>query len=313
LHKEGKLLSPTYSELCEFPNNWYQSFGLICVGFVLVLIKMADDNDGTMIKLKSNNYSLWKTLMEDLLYCKDLYDPIELKCVKSAGKEEAEWKKLDRKACGMIRRFVDISVIHHVAHETEAYSMWKKLEGMFERKTAQNKALLIRKMMNLKYHEGKSVAEHLNNFQEICNQLTISKVKLGDEVQALILLGSLPDSWETLVVSLSNSTKEEEMSLALVKDSILSEEARRKEQGISSSESEVLVTEHRGKSKSRKEIVCFYCEKPGHIQKECRKWKRDQAQGKVAEKNNVKDNTISLAYDGELFVLYDDATFDPVC
>ncbi|KAL6350136.1 hypothetical protein AAG906_004074 [Vitis piasezkii] len=32
------------------------------------------------------------------------------------------------------------------------------------------------------------------------------KLKVNDEVQALLLLSSLPDSWETLVVSLTNST-----------------------------------------------------------------------------------------------------------
>jgi hypothetical protein len=31
---------------------------------------------GGMIKLDSTNYSLWKPMMEDILYCKDLYQPI---------------------------------------------------------------------------------------------------------------------------------------------------------------------------------------------------------------------------------------------
>ena len=32
-----------------------------------------------MIKLNSMNYSTWKPMMEDLLYCKDLYKSIRLK------------------------------------------------------------------------------------------------------------------------------------------------------------------------------------------------------------------------------------------
>ena len=35
--------------------------------------------DDGMIKLNSMNYSIWKRMMEDLLYCKDLYKPIRLK------------------------------------------------------------------------------------------------------------------------------------------------------------------------------------------------------------------------------------------
>ena len=55
------------------------------------------------------------------------------------------------------------------------------------------------------------------------------KISLADEVQALLLLSSLPDSWETLVVSLSNSVLEGNLTTTTAKDSLLNEEARRKE------------------------------------------------------------------------------------
>ena len=31
----------------------------------------------SMGKLNSLNYSIWKPIIEDLIYCRDLYDPIE--------------------------------------------------------------------------------------------------------------------------------------------------------------------------------------------------------------------------------------------
>ena len=31
----------------------------------------------TMVKLSASNYSIWKTMMEDVLYCKDFHDAIE--------------------------------------------------------------------------------------------------------------------------------------------------------------------------------------------------------------------------------------------
>ena len=73
IHKEGK----EYSALtCFFPNKWYQSIGLFGASFSCV-IEM-EQSDG-MIKLNSSNYSTWRRLMEDLLYCKDLYKPIKVK------------------------------------------------------------------------------------------------------------------------------------------------------------------------------------------------------------------------------------------
>ena len=105
--------------------------------------------------------------------------------------------------------------------------------------------------MNLKYKDGNSVAEHLNNFQELLNELSTMKLELDDEVQALLLLSSLPNSWETLVVSLSNSAPNGVINVNMVKDNMFNEEVRRKELGISSN-TESLVIERWRRSKSKK-------------------------------------------------------------
>ncbi|XP_042521354.1 uncharacterized protein LOC122094826 [Macadamia integrifolia] len=60
--------------------------------------------------------------------------------------------------------------------ETSARSLWKKLERLYERKITENKAFLIKKLVNLKYREGSSAAEHLNEVQSIMNQLSTMNV-----------------------------------------------------------------------------------------------------------------------------------------
>ena len=65
----------------------------------------------------------------------------------------------------------------------------------------------------------------------LVNQLASAKISLDDELQALLLLSSLLDNWETLVVSLSNSCQEDKLSLEAVKASLLNEETERKELG----------------------------------------------------------------------------------
>ena len=76
-----------------------------------------------MIKLTTSNYSIWKAKMEDILYCKELFKPIECRGYKSVTTTEDEWKKLNRKAIGQIRQWVDQSIFHHVAKEVDAYSL----------------------------------------------------------------------------------------------------------------------------------------------------------------------------------------------
>lgn len=49
------------------------------------------------------------------------------------------------------------------------------------------------------------MSEHMKDFQDIVNQLSNLQIVLEDELQACLLLGTLPDSWDTLVVALKNS------------------------------------------------------------------------------------------------------------
>lgn len=88
--------------------------------------------------------------------------------------------------------------------------------------------------MHLKYKDGNSVANYLNEFQETVDQLSGMGIKFDDEVLALWLLAALPDSWEIFRISLSNSAPNGVVSMELVKGGVLNEDVRRKSQGSSS-------------------------------------------------------------------------------
>ena len=153
--------------------------------------------------------------MEDVLYLNDLHDPIDGDGKKPSNVDEGKWKKMDKKAIALIRQYLDDSVFHHVASCESAKVLWDKLVSLYESKIATSKAFLVRKLVQLRLDEEKSVAEHLNEFQDVINQLTNMKVNFGDELQALLLMSSLSESWETLVVSLSNSNANGTISLEL--------------------------------------------------------------------------------------------------
>ena len=97
-----------------------------------------------------------------------------------------------------------------------AKALWDKLVSLYESKSATSKAFLVRNLVQLRLDEEKSVAEHLNEFQDVINQLANMKVNFDDELQALLLMSSLSESWETLVVSLSNSNANGTISLETV-------------------------------------------------------------------------------------------------
>ena len=107
-----------------------------------------------MIVLNSQNYSDWKIKMEDLLIVKYLYEPIEKEDIPR-GVKESERITLNRKVVATIRQCVDISVLQHVASDTNAYELWQKLSALYERKTTLNKTSLIKKLVRLKYSMGR--------------------------------------------------------------------------------------------------------------------------------------------------------------
>ena len=65
---------------------------------------------------------------------------------------------------------------------------------MYEKPSANNKVYLMKKLFNLKKEESNPVAQHLNEFNKITNQLSTVGIEYDDEVRALILLASIPNS-----------------------------------------------------------------------------------------------------------------------
>ena len=123
---------------------------------------------------------------------------------------------------------MDQTLHEHIYDETKANVVWKKLENLFARKTLGNKITFIRRLVNLKYKDGNNMVEHISYFQGIVNKLVAMKMNIDDEMQTSLLLSFLSNSWETLVVAVSNSTPNEILTMESVKDNLLNEGARRK-------------------------------------------------------------------------------------
>ena len=111
----------------------------------------------------------------------------------------------------------------------------------------------MRKIVKLKYEDGESIVVHINTFMGLVNQVAAAKFLLDDVMQALLLLYTLLNSWENLAGTLNTSCQEENLSLQVVKTSILNEETRRKDKGILS-QSEVNVTQNWVEEETNREV-----------------------------------------------------------
>ena len=127
----------------------------------------------------------------------------------------------------------------------------KALSGMYEKPSANNKVHLIKKLFNLKMTENASVAQHLNEFNTITNQLSFVEIDFDDEICALIVLASLLNSWEVMRMAVSNSTGKEKLKYNDIQDLILVEEIRRRDASEFSGSGSALNLETRGRGNDR--------------------------------------------------------------
>ncbi|GAA0155219.1 hypothetical protein LIER_12995 [Lithospermum erythrorhizon] len=156
----------------------------------------------------------------DQLYVKQLAKPIEEKGVKPNDYVQ-DWTELDRRCLGYIRVYIDIGVIYHVENETTVIGCWTKLQGPYERKTTGHKVSLMRQLSMLRYQDGQSITEHLNQLEHIFNQLTTMGVDFNDEVQALwilvpqLLMEQFQRRWCPIPSSMKNCVEGEASKLVM--------------------------------------------------------------------------------------------------
>ena len=103
---------------------------------------------------------------------------------------------------------------------------------MYEKPSANNKVYLTTKLFNLKKAEDTPIAQYLNEFNTITNQLSTMGIEFDDEVYALILLVSLPNSQEAMRMVVSNSAGKNKLKYNGIRDLILSEEVRKRDANI---------------------------------------------------------------------------------
>jgi hypothetical protein len=211
---------------------------------------MSKDGKFRVEKFNGQNYQLWKMQMEDYLYQKDLFLPLGRIAKKPTTMKDKEWEIIDRKDLGMIWLSLEASVAFNISKEKTTKGLMDTLAKLYEKPLASNKVFLMKRLFNMKMSEGGSVADHLNEFNTVTNQLSSVKVDFDDEVRALLILCSLPKSWNILVMAVSNSVSSSNtLKFDDVVGVILSEEMRRKNTGEASGN--VLNMENGGRQKDR--------------------------------------------------------------
>ena len=145
------------------------------------------------------SFSLWKIRMRSSLMLQGLWKAVE---EKFSGVSEESKVELQERALSAIFMSVTDSVLREIATEKTASDAWKKLEELYSGKLLTNRLYLKKRLYNLRMVEGTPLKQHLDVFNSIIMDLRNIDIKVESEDQALIVLSSLPASYESFVDTL---------------------------------------------------------------------------------------------------------------
>jgi hypothetical protein len=84
-----------------------------------------------------------------------------------------------------------MSMAFNISKEKKMKKLMDGLAKLYEKPSASNKVFLMKRLFNMKMLEGGSIADHLNEFNTVTNQLSSIKVEFDDEVRDILILCSL--------------------------------------------------------------------------------------------------------------------------
>ena len=108
-------------------------------------------------------------------------------------------KEVLKKAYNTLILCLSDKVLREIVKCKSAADVWLKLESLYMTKSLSSRLHLKAKFFTWKMKEGRSLQGHIDDFNKLIVDLSDIGVEYEDEDKVLVLLYSLPKSYETLV------------------------------------------------------------------------------------------------------------------
>lgn len=234
--------------------------------------------------LKATNWMPWKRRM--LAVLRDLglenYIAKDAKIPETADSKnptteelaaQARWRTGDAKARTRIELAIGDSEMIHISGAETAREMWDQLTTVKESKGRLGILATRRALYRATAEEGFEMVDHISTLRKLQEELHIMGNKIPDEDFVMILVTSLPESWDNYTSSyLGSSGNKPTLSSHELIAILLEEDRRRKGRNGDSATSLQAKGQARGRAKPNTENSdkeCYNCHKKGHLSKDC--------------------------------------------
>lgn len=212
----------------------------------------------------------------------------------ATAEARTEFRKKSQKALSTIIMAISTPKLYLVTSCEQPKDVWDTLRKHYERETLANKLFLKKKYFRMEMKEGMSVEAHIKQMKELTDKLASVGAPISEEDQVVMLLGSLPSNYATLVTALEACV--DDLSLEFVQQSLIHEEQKRRSDVPTVSQADSALVGAQRKDRSRKPPICWNCDEVGHIQRFCPKL-RSQHKAKAAEENPASEGMFTASAD----------------
>ena len=173
-----------------------------------------------------------------------------------------------------------------------AKEAWNALKGMFEARDNAQLLRLMEELSSLKKGDDESIIKFTSRAKMIRDELAMLGNPVDDNTLALRVLSGLPSEYGMLRTVLEN--KDVKLVMSDVTAKLLQVEQRNIAGGSSKPaggvKSQAFTVAAPKMPFDKKSIVCYYCDKKGHMKRDCCKRKADDDRGQRQQRRHGRVN-----------------------
>jgi gag-polypeptide of LTR copia-type len=234
--------------------------------------------------LKGTNWMLWKRRMQAILQDQDLDIYIESDAASPVPADKSnptteeidtikKWRNGDAKARTQIELSIGDSKMIHIIRALTASEMWKQLTLVKESRGKLGVLATQRALYRSIAEEGFDLVTHVSNLRKLQEELHLMSNLVSDEDFAMILVSSLPESWDLYTSAYLGSKTDGKMLTSHELIAILLKEEQQCKERTGDPRN-VAMTGKFSKHDSKKKTTntnkeCYNCHKKGHVSKDC--------------------------------------------